>query len=222
MAFVGKIRCTTSNVEQAVVVTNSFFIGTLSCAVAPAPPPLLVCALSRIRYKPAAKRAYDMTKSISASRCAFSLVDGACACWLRASWSPDGKTPRSINCLAWRDVVWCPPFVPHGLAGVGGGRGWGLPPCGGKQWRVPLLAVLFLGIGGYGGGRGARQEYVISRRFPQKFSKRVLQQYKYHFKRISVLDNYAILESLPTTARTSLLFAQYHDAVDQLSFLQAC
>lgn len=49
----------------------------------------------------------------------------------------------------------------------------------------------------------------------------MLQQYKYHFKRISVLDNYAILESLPTTARTSLLFAQYHDAVDQLSFLQA-
>lgn len=61
----------------------------------------------------------------------------------------------------------------------------------------------------------------MSRRFPQKFSRRVLQQYKYHFKRISVLDNYAILESLPTTARTSLLFAQYHDAVDQLSFLQA-
>lgn len=49
----------------------------------------------------------------------------------------------------------------------------------------------------------------------------MLQQYKYHFKRVSVLDNYAILESLPTTARTSLLFAQYHDAVDQLSFLQA-
>lgn len=35
-----------------------------------------------------------------------------------------------------------------------------------------------------------------------------------------MLDNYAILDSLPTTARTSLLFAQYHDAVDQLSFLQ--
>lgn len=67
----------------------------------------------------------------------------------------------------------------------------------------------------------AWQEYIISRRFPQKFGRRVLQQYKYHYKRVSVLDNYAILESLPTTARTSLLFAQYHDAVDQLSFLQA-
>ncbi|CAN0559474.1 unnamed protein product, partial [Ectocarpus sp. 12 AP-2014] len=64
------------------------------------------------------------------------------------------------------------------------------------------------------------KEYIVSRRFPQKFSRRVLQQYKYHYKKISVLDNYAILESLPTTARTSLLFAQYHDAVDQLSFLQ--
>lgn len=46
-------------------------------------------------------------------------------------------------------------------------------------------------------------------------------QYNYHYKRVSVLDNYSILESLPTKARTSLLFAQYRDAVDQLSFLQA-
>lgn len=45
-------------------------------------------------------------------------------------------------------------------------------------------------------------------------------QYKYHYKRVSVFDNYSILESLPTTARTSLLFAQYHDAVDHVSFLQ--
>lgn len=64
------------------------------------------------------------------------------------------------------------------------------------------------------------QEYIISRRFPQKLSRRILDQYKYHYKRVSVLDNYAILESLPTTARTSLLFAQYHDAVDNVSFLQ--
>lgn len=84
-----------------------------------------------------------------------------------------------------------------------------------------VCRFLGLGCGGGGGGDVLRQEYVISRRFPQKFSKRVLQQYKYHFKKISVLDNYSILESLPTTARTSLLFAQYHDAVDQLSFLQA-
>lgn len=60
----------------------------------------------------------------------------------------------------------------------------------------------------------------MSRRFPQKLSRRILDQYKYHYKRVSVLDNYAILESLPTTARTSLLFAQYHDAVDNVSFLQ--
>lgn len=75
---------------------------------------------------------------------------------------------------------------------------------------------------GYTQFRARGQEYIVSRRFPQKFGRRVLQQYKYHYKKISVLDNYAILESLPTTARTSLLFAQYHDAVDQLSFLQAC
>lgn len=60
----------------------------------------------------------------------------------------------------------------------------------------------------------------MSRRFPQKLSRRILHQYKYHHKRLSVLDNYTILESLPTTARTSLLFAQYHDAVDNVSFLQ--
>lgn len=71
-------------------------------------------------------------------------------------------------------------------------------------------------------GAAMVQEYILSRRFPQKFSRRVLNQYKYHYKRISVLDNYTILDSLPTTARTSLLFAQYNDAVDQLSFLQAC
>ena len=84
-------------------------------------------------------------------------------------------------------------------------------------WGLWLKLFFFGDVGG-----GWRQEYIISRRFPQKFGKRVLQQYKHHFKRISVLDNYAILESLPTTARTSLVFAQYQDAVDQLSFLQAC
>lgn len=66
------------------------------------------------------------------------------------------------------------------------------------------------------------QEYILSRRFPQKFSRRLITQYKYHYKRMSVFDNYSILESLPTTARTSLLFAQYHDAVDNVSFLQVC
>lgn len=99
-------------------------------------------------------------------------------------------------------------------------RSWGHPSA-----SVYARVVSFvIGDGGrmcpFSRARG--QEYIVSRRFPQKFSRRVLQQYKYHYKKISVLDNYAILESLPTTARTSLLFAQYHDAVDQLSFLQAC
>ncbi|CAN0005413.1 unnamed protein product, partial [Choristocarpus tenellus] len=65
------------------------------------------------------------------------------------------------------------------------------------------------------------QEYVQSQHFPQKFSSRFIRQYKYYFKHVSVFDSSRILDSLPTTARTSLLFAQYHELIEKLSFLQA-
>ncbi|CAM9187432.1 unnamed protein product [Discosporangium mesarthrocarpum] len=64
------------------------------------------------------------------------------------------------------------------------------------------------------------KEYVQSQNFPQKFSTRFVRQYKYYLQRVSVFDSANILDSLPTTARTSLLFAQYHEQIEKLSFLQ--